>query len=266
MKTLKLIPVLLFTAAFFAAASAYAEEREYNAHVPKSYDAKKPAPLVLALHGYTTDMDTMEEMSGLSDLSDKEGFIVVYPNGLKGTDKRRGWNAEGAYYGRLFKKSKDEAYLLSLVADLKKEYSIDPRRVYAVGYDNGGFMANILADRHPDVFAAIGVVGATAVAGVELKNPVSVIHVHGMNDPVCLIGGNDKFEAMDELMAKINKLNGGGRETTVMKTDAVTGSLWKGKTHDAASYVVEDLGHEWPAEGIDAAKVIWDFFKTHPMK
>jgi poly(3-hydroxybutyrate) depolymerase len=109
-----------------------------------------------------------------------------------------------------------------------------------VGCDNGGFMANILADRHPDVFAAIGVVSA---AGVELKTPVSVIHVHCMNDPVSLIGGNEKFEALDELLAKINAHNGASKDTVVMKTGSVTGSFWEGKTNDAASYVAEDLGH-----------------------
>lgn len=266
MKKVKLFPILFFLAVFSAAAAVQAEDREYNVHVPKKYDAKKPAPLVLVLHGYSIDADTIEEVSGLSDLSEKEGFIAVYPNGTKGTDKKRGWNAEGAYYGKLFKKAKDEIYLLSLISELKKEYSIDPKRVYIAGYCNGGFMANILADRHPDIFAAIAVVGATAVAGIEIKNPVSVIHVHGMNDPVSLIGGNERFEAMYTLLEKINKLNGAAKETTVMDTDSVKGLFWKGKGHDAASYVIDDFAHEWPVNELDTAKVVWDFLKTHPMK
>src|SRR5438034_11761593 len=60
-------------------------ERSYVFHVPKSYDARKPTPLVLVLHGATMDADAMVYLSGLNDKSEQAGFIAVYPNGLLAT-------------------------------------------------------------------------------------------------------------------------------------------------------------------------------------
>ena len=53
----------------------------YHVHVPPQYDAKQPTPVVLAFHGAMTNGAIMALSSGLSAKADKEGFIVVYPNG-----------------------------------------------------------------------------------------------------------------------------------------------------------------------------------------
>lgn len=267
MRTIKLFLILFFMSMFSLTIFAETEEREFITHVPKTYTSKKAVPLVLVLHGYTIDADTIEEISGLSDLSEKEGFIAVYPNGTKGSEKKRGWNCGGSYYGKIFKKAKDEAYLLSLVSEIRGKYSIDPNQVYIIGYNNGGFMAHVMAEHHPDIFASIGVVAASTYMKLdEMKTPVSVIHIHGMNDAIVPIGGNDKIASLYDLMEKVRVLDACGKETVVMKTDAVSGLLWKGKTHDAAMYVVDDLGNEWPSNELDTAKVLWDFLKAHPKK
>src|SRR5262245_13439270 len=41
----------------------------------------RPAPLVLAFHGFRSDPDDMREGTGLSELTRTEGVVVVYPRG-----------------------------------------------------------------------------------------------------------------------------------------------------------------------------------------
>ena len=54
------------------------QKRTYLVHVPKEYDPKKPAPVILALHGAAMDGSMMVWFSGLNKKSDEAGFIVVY--------------------------------------------------------------------------------------------------------------------------------------------------------------------------------------------
>jgi len=55
--------------------------RQYLLHVPDSYKAGAPMPLVFVLHGATQSPESAERMSEMSTLSDKYGCIAVYPRG-----------------------------------------------------------------------------------------------------------------------------------------------------------------------------------------
>ena len=56
-------------------------DRSYLVHVPKKYDGKTPAPVVLALHGAAMNGPMMAVFFGLNKKADEAGFIVVYPSG-----------------------------------------------------------------------------------------------------------------------------------------------------------------------------------------
>src|SRR5438874_2427923 len=55
-------------------------KRTHWIHVPANYDPKKPAAVVVALHGAMMDAKIMEAFCGLSKTADQHNFIVVYPN------------------------------------------------------------------------------------------------------------------------------------------------------------------------------------------
>src|SRR6516165_8821504 len=59
-------------------------ERSYVVHVPEKYDAKKPTPVVLVLHGAYTNGPITELYTGLDRTADEHNFIAVYPNGTPG--------------------------------------------------------------------------------------------------------------------------------------------------------------------------------------
>src|SRR5438046_2489419 len=61
-------------------------ERAYLLHLPPSFDPKKSTLVVVALHPFATNARMFAGISRLSDVADREGFIVAYPNGTgKGT-------------------------------------------------------------------------------------------------------------------------------------------------------------------------------------
>src|SRR5213596_12156 len=58
------------------------DKRDYLLYVPRSYDHKKPAPLVISMHGAGGWAVQQMEMSGWNRLADEQGFIVAYPSGI----------------------------------------------------------------------------------------------------------------------------------------------------------------------------------------
>lgn len=245
---------------------AGATERYSVVHVPASYDAKKPAPLLLVLHGFSLDADTIEEFSGLSELSEKEGFIAVYPDGSPDSLGKKGWNA-GPFFESMFGKADDEGFILSLLKETGKKYSVDPKRIYVVGYSNGGFMAHTLAQRHPGLFAGIGAVAASASGSLKkLTAPVSVIHIHGLADPVVPFKGSDSFQSLHSVIARFRELNGCSGHPSIIRAGSVEGEIWTGKKGDVAVYVIKGLGHEWPVNEMNTGEVLWNFLKNHSLK
>jgi polyhydroxybutyrate depolymerase len=66
--------------------------RTYIVHVPPKYDPKQPMPVILAFHGGGSNAEQMVRFCGLNEKADKEGFIVVYPNGTGRLPGMLTWN------------------------------------------------------------------------------------------------------------------------------------------------------------------------------
>lgn len=74
--------------------------RSFRLRVPRSYDAARPAPLVMAFHAYYETSYDFERITRFSDVAEKEGFLVVYPQGFgdinaeaAGDDGAPGWQS-----------------------------------------------------------------------------------------------------------------------------------------------------------------------------
>lgn len=122
--------------------------REYILNVPRDYDGSTQVPLILDFHPLMSDADFQSSNSGTNSLSESAGFIVAYPNGIDNS-----WN-----FGPCCTESRsvdDEAFARAIVEELKEEGCVDEKRVYAMGYSNGGGMSHYLACDAADVFAAV---------------------------------------------------------------------------------------------------------------
>src|SRR5207248_1712283 len=113
----------------------------------------------LALHGAGMNGRMMRWFTGLDRKADREGFIVVYPDGT-GSGSFLTWNA-GALFRLAGNRADDIAFLRELLDDLGKVVNVDPKRVFATGMSNGGMMCYRLAAEMSDRIAAIAPVAGT---------------------------------------------------------------------------------------------------------
>ncbi len=278
-------------------------ERTYLLRVPIKYDASKPVPLLLVLHGGGGNAMNTKKLTkyGFDKLSESENFILVYPEGVEGS-----WN-DGRGSKEIYAQKEnidDIGFIDKLTDELMKEFNIDKKQVYATGPSNGGIMSNRIACELSYKFTAIAPVIATLAKNllIECKPefPVSVISFNGTDDPlVPFQGGDVGFEGNEprgkvlgakeniEFWAKKNGCNlkpkiknmpdnAPNDGTTVKKHDYGTGK-------DGAKtimYVIEGGGHTWPngqqylpksmigltTRDIDANSLIWEFFKNSKRK
>jgi len=153
--------------------------------VPRLYEAADATPLVVMLHGYGDATDGAASLLGLFAASDERGFLLALPEGTQDADGQQFWNATDAccdFYGT---DVDDSGYLSQVIDTVADGYAVDPRRVFVIGFSNGGFMAHRLACDHADQVAAIvSIAGAQHAdsAACDPSRAVSVLQVHGSAD------------------------------------------------------------------------------------
>jgi len=154
-------------------------QRSALVHVPVSALGHK-APLVVALHGAHRSGPLMESYSGLSRVADHSGFVVVYPSALGAPPF---WTLGATPVAG---QADDVAFVRELVARLQSGACLDATRTYAMGVSNGGGLAGRLACDASDRFAAVVVVagGTGHLPPCRPDRPVSVLDIHGTDDPV----------------------------------------------------------------------------------
>ena len=139
-------------------------ERTFRLYIPASHDKKKPAPLLMILHGGGGTGKRMANLArgGFKSIADEEGFIIVYPDGIE-----RHWNdgrIEVTYQAHA-EKIDDVGFLTTLMDHLVNTYNLDPERVYVCGVSNGAMMTQRLAFEASGKIAAIApVIGSIPVA------------------------------------------------------------------------------------------------------
>ncbi len=182
-KLLLLVGVLAMVIAPARADRHELGERSYLLHVPPGL--KGPAPLLLALHGGGGNAAQFERWTKFSQLADREGFLVAYPEGLG-----HNWNdGRQDVQARAFREKVDDvAFLRAVVEDIP---NVDRTRVYATGASNGGFMASRLGIEAPDVFAAIAPVIGGIPLGFKPSKPMPVLVIQGTEDPLVPYGGGE---------------------------------------------------------------------------
>lgn len=157
--------------------------RSYTVYVPRAYDPAEPMPLLVALHGRGGNGGGLAYLSRFNELAEREGVIVVYPDGLN-----REWSYLRGAPGYAADRPDDVGFLTRLVDDVARDLAIDRQRVYVTGFSNGGFMTQYLACKAPDTFAAFGSVAATLsptfLDDCEGAPPVPILLMHGTDDPI----------------------------------------------------------------------------------
>ncbi len=274
-------------------------ERTYLIHIPLSFDKTKQMPLVIALHGGSGSGVAMVALTlgGFNVFSEREGFIVVYPDGIE-----KHWNdGRGLLRYRTQRENIDDVGFISALIDhLAKKYNIDRKRVYVTGMSNGAMMSYRLACELADKIAAIapvaGLIPGKLSLGCSPSSPVSVLIINGVDDPmVPWKGGYFGFGKLTlgkglSVSDTVNYWVTHDECSSIPVTtnepdiDSQDGTrvykkvFGKGKNGtEVILYTIEGGGHTWPSgyqylneriigktsRDINANEVIWDFFKKH---
>ncbi|MGE5280019.1 MAG: alpha/beta hydrolase family esterase [Deltaproteobacteria bacterium] len=263
--------------------------RSYLLYVPARLEAGGPAALVVALHWEGANAPMMEELTGLSRLADRKGFIVAYPYGSgMFADRYLTWNA-GVCCGFAWENDIDDVgFIKQLVAEVAARYPVDPNRVYVAGISNGGMLAYRLACEWSEGIAAIAVVAGALDTPCLPRAPVSVIAFHGTADRrVPYEGGRPEinYDACEREDASVAaSLEAWVRRDQCPDKPWRTGNkrfdrvLW-GPCLDGTEvvlYAIKGGGHTWPGgapvryllddpgDALVATPLIWEFFEKHP--
>ena len=154
-------------------------------HVPKGL--QKHAPLVVVLHGCTQTAASYDQGAGWSQMADRLGFAVLFPeqkrannpnlcfNWFNPGDTRRGFG--------------EALSIRQMIETAQRSLGTDPAKVFVTGLSAGGAMANVMLATYPEVFA-----GGAIIAGLPYGSANSVreafdrMRGHGAPDEASLVG------------------------------------------------------------------------------
>jgi polyhydroxybutyrate depolymerase len=156
-------------------------ERSYVLHIPPTFDAGRPAPLIIDFHGAGGSGWDQLQASPYPPVTDPEGVIMAFPDGVSGPIGPA-WNVGPCCVPGV----DDLAFVDALLADVKARVCVDVNRVYAVGVLTGGGMAHYLACERADDFAAVSPaafdLAEETVADCQPTQPVGVVAFRGTAD------------------------------------------------------------------------------------
>jgi polyhydroxybutyrate depolymerase len=250
-------------------------ERTYRLHVPAGYRGTEPIALVVVLHGAFSTAAEMEQHTGFSKLADREGFVVVYPDGIGILGFLQHWNA-GHCCGKAAADGVDDVgYVADVIDDVKASLNIDSSRIYMAGFSNGAMLTHRFAAERPEVLAAAaplaGAIGSRDDAGEpgwQMPAPrsgVPMIMFHGQQDrripysdttPGNGAGGRDysSVHVSSRFWWTNNGCESHRREQS---------SSFPSVTIDPGPFFTRRNDPEDAMYGFDASEIIWAFFDKH---
>jgi polyhydroxybutyrate depolymerase len=256
--------------------------RIYRVHVPRGYRPSRRTALVLSFHGHGSSAAGQELMTGFSTLADRDGFLVVYPQGTIGPDGMTGW-ATGP---RKDPTVNDVRFVADLLTRLQSSLCVDPARIYATGFSNGGAMTVLLACTMAGRIAAFAPVSGSyypVPGGCRPSRPVPLLEVHGTADRVVPYDGSParRLPPIRDWLAQWATRDGCAQQPQVfLRGQGILGERWTGCREGALveHYRLAGGAHIWPdfpdAPGTDvpgtdqppdATAIIWAFLAAHPL-
>jgi polyhydroxybutyrate depolymerase len=273
-------------------------DRVAHIQIPKTYKVEAKSPLVLLLHGGGGSGTHALERDGWADKAEKEGFLVVAPDGLGAAPKLPTnfrlnpavWNAANLRRGSRRAAIDDVAFFRQLLDDLTDKLPYDRNRVYCVGHSNGGGMTFKAAAEISERFTAIGTVaGLIAVENPKPRKALPTLYIIGTKDPLMPVEGGEvktpwgirQNPPISEPLAKWATALGCETEPKVMSDKDGLKKVEYPSRSDGPTLTVlyiEGHGHHWPGaqsvlprnlmgpntSKLNATDAIWEFFRSVP--
>lgn len=217
--------------------------RAYVLHVPPQL-RREPGlaegrPVMVFLHALLSDPADAAISTGFDRLSDRDGVLVAYPEGV-----RRSFNA-GLCCGESVEQQVDDvAFLADVLNDLRGRGA---GRISVVGFSNGAMMAYRLACERPDLVDTVGVMSGTLEIP-RCEGRIKALHLHGEKDTSVPFDGQEYSERLQAFLRAVPTIRA-----------AAPGS-------DIEIRELMGYGHRWtePGDAVDATEEFWRFARmTH---
>ncbi|KQT78435.1 PHB depolymerase family esterase [Methylobacterium sp. Leaf466] len=271
--------------------------RSYKLYVPSNLAARPP--LVVMLHGCSQSPDDFAAGTGMNELAEELGFLVVYPGQSGRANGQKCWNwFEPRDQGR---DGGEAGIIAGITRAVTAAHGADPARVYIAGLSAGAAAAANVAHAYPDLYAGVGVHSGLAAGcardlssalmamnmGAPGANPpngfgapaagirIPTIVVHGEGDGTVSPRNGDQVLAqagiarLEALETPAPQASPGGLAYTRTRYADADGRVL------VENWVVKGLGHAWSGgragasytdpRGPDASRAMLTFFLSHSL-
>jgi len=268
-------------------------KREYLLYIPPNLNNRENLPVIFNFHGYGDQALQFFNQTDLIEISDNNGVVLVYPQGSYLPDGGSHWNAapsSSSSTSFVNKSSTDDiGFFKALFEEINQDNLIDLKRVYVIGYSNGGMFSHFLACNTDNIITAIGDVAGTMLDetfnSCNPSSPIPILKIHGTSDRVVGYNGNNNLEykSVEEVLDFWKSHNGSKTEevfenlgTTSIYSEFFNISVnvnfekYIFNSNDNSSeivlYKIIDGGHWWNYsldDNFKTSSLLWDFFSKH---
>ena len=288
-----LLPLSIFAQRFDVKFNFDGVEREFIVVKPTGAVPAGGYPVVFMFHGSSGDGEQFYNTSKWKERGEIEKFITVFPTALKYCvlnfpnnnpvviTKWNNGNLQEDKCPNVTQVFKDDVkFIRKMVDTIKATFTVNPKKVFAAGFSNGGAMVAKLAMEASDVFAAVANNGSmlssldsskpvrtipiwTMVGSLDdrFTTPLNVAEIPFGGDSVLsyLGGGIRRFIVCESLSQTYTKNNTARTNTFLFSQPLVAGN-----TNRYIFTLVKDMYHVYPNGDnypIVAADLQWEFFK-----
>jgi polyhydroxybutyrate depolymerase len=265
---------------------------------PSGPDGGRRRAAVLLLHGAGGTAGLAMGNTGWSDIADREGLLLVYPEGTRRDPEAppaflqnpQAWN-DGSGRGHTALTDVDDVgFLAALMDRLIDAHDADPARLFLAGFSNGASMTFRAGAELAGRVSAIGPVsGHCWVVPPVTETPVPALMLFGGIDPLNPVEGGEvktpwgAVEYHPPVRQSFDRWRAftgcGGAPVSFAAGDGIHGLRATGcpASTEVRCLIVDDLGHHWPggprllppwvagpaSTRLDGATALWEFFRSH---
>lgn len=227
--------------------------------------ASGPLPVVVLLHGFTSNEDEVRTIGGWDEALLRRDFMLVTPGGLAGS-----WNAGNCCGIAHASQVDDVGYLADLITRIASRPDVDANRISLVGFSNGGLMMyRYLCADAGRIHAAVSVAGTRTVDCMP-STATPVLQVHGTADQTVPYQGGQglvaailgvNFAPVETTMSELAAAQQCGTEPVVDTESPITRRRWSGCADGVTVdlWTIDGFNHDWLRAPIDSTARILDF-------
>ena len=253
--------------------------REYLLYVPESYSGDDAVPVLINFHGGSMSAEGQLYLSDMRNLSESEGFILVYPEGSLLDSGDQHWNPIPPSADSK-SDTDDFGFVAAMLDHMAEGHNLDTKRVYVTGYSNGAGMAYGLACYLSERIAAAAPVSGSMYGemaeGCNATHPTAVAVFNGTQDTERPYEGLLPWflaveDAVDFWVSHNDITDAPSVETFESAGVTVERRVYAASEGGSAVMLHKVIGggHDWfdfDIEGAGLNRTIWDFVSAHSLE